>query len=126
MALAACLLGYGEVGLWLKKEAGKPDSWVKWEGNPYLKWMQDYAGEDFQNAVVAGLGAHVLPVLSLSFSYVSRVIQRFLTQCVCEESIEARAATDPPSPVRYAEWLAVWERCIGLEKGFWDMAMNLS
>ena len=41
-----------------------------------------------------------------------------------EETIEARAAADPPSAVRYAEWLAVWERCIRLEKEFWDMAMD--
>ncbi|KIJ63358.1 hypothetical protein HYDPIDRAFT_113346 [Hydnomerulius pinastri MD-312] len=95
MALAACLLGYGEVGLWLKKEAEKPNSWVKWEGNPYLKWMQDYSGEDYQNAVRVGL-----------------------------ETIESRAAADPPSPARYAEWRAVWENCVRLEKGFWDMAMN--
>ncbi|KAN0073795.1 Ribokinase-like protein [Tylopilus felleus] len=97
MTLAACLLGYGEVGLWLEKEAAKPNSWVRWQGNPYRKWMEDYSGEAFQNAVSTGL-----------------------------ETIEARAAADPPSPVRYAEWLAVWERCIRLEKQFWDMAMNLS
>ncbi|KAI6017536.1 Phosphomethylpyrimidine kinase-domain-containing protein [Pisolithus microcarpus] len=97
MVLAACLLGYGEVGLWLKREAQKPNSWVVWEGNPYLKWMEDYSGEDFQNAVKVGL-----------------------------ETIESRAAADPPSASRYAEWLAAWERCTDLEKSFWDMAMNLS
>lgn len=37
VALAACLLGYGEVGLWLRSEAEKPDSWVKLESNPYRK-----------------------------------------------------------------------------------------
>ncbi|KAF9239133.1 Phosphomethylpyrimidine kinase-domain-containing protein [Melanogaster broomeanus] len=87
MALAACLLGYGEVGLWLKKEAEKPNSWVVWEGNPYLKWMQDYSGEEYQNAVRVGL-----------------------------ETIELRAAADPPSPSRYAEWLAIWEKCVRLER----------
>ncbi|KAI6046757.1 Phosphomethylpyrimidine kinase-domain-containing protein [Pisolithus marmoratus] len=97
MVLAACLLGYGEVGLWLKSEAQKPNSWVVWEGNPYLKWMEDYSGEDYQNAVRVGL-----------------------------ETIEGRAVADPPSALRYAEWLAVWERCTDLEKSFWDMAMNLS
>jgi hydroxymethylpyrimidine/phosphomethylpyrimidine kinase len=39
VALAACLLGYGEVGLWLKSEAEKPDSWVKLECNPYRKFV---------------------------------------------------------------------------------------
>jgi len=61
MVLAACLLGYGEVGLWLKREAQKPNSWVKWDGNPYLKWMQDYSREDYQNAVNVGLGKNVFP-----------------------------------------------------------------
>ncbi|KAF9228850.1 hypothetical protein BS17DRAFT_691780 [Gyrodon lividus] len=97
VTLAACLLGYGEVGLWLKKEAEKPNSWVTWEGNPYLKWMQDYSGEEYQNAVRVGL-----------------------------ETIETRAAADPPSPSRYAEWMSVWEKCVRLEKGFWDMGMNKS
>ncbi|KAF8425425.1 hypothetical protein L210DRAFT_3634654, partial [Boletus edulis BED1] len=45
VALAAYLLGYGEVGLWLEREAAKPDAWVKREGNPYREWMEDYAGE---------------------------------------------------------------------------------
>ena len=56
MALAACLLGYGEVGLWLKKEATKPDSWVKLNGNAYLRWIEDYSGETYQAAVKLGLG----------------------------------------------------------------------
>lgn len=60
MALAACLLGYGEVGLWLKKEAAKPDTWVKLEGNPYKKWIDDYSGPDYQKAVKLGLGTMIL------------------------------------------------------------------
>ncbi len=56
MALAACLLGYGEVGLWLKKEASKPDSWVKLDGNVYLRWIEDYSGEHYQSAVKLGIG----------------------------------------------------------------------
>jgi hydroxymethylpyrimidine/phosphomethylpyrimidine kinase len=63
VALAACLLGYGEVGLWLKEEARAPDSWVQWEGNPYLKWMEDYSGDVYQKAVKAGLGEDVTNVL---------------------------------------------------------------
>ncbi|KAG6376499.1 hypothetical protein JVT61DRAFT_2492 [Boletus reticuloceps] len=89
VALAACLLGYGEVGLWLEKEAAKPDAWVKREGNPYREWIEDYAGEGYQDAVSVGL-----------------------------ETIEAQATADPPSPVRYAAWLAVWERCVRLEINF--------
>ncbi|KAF9453737.1 thiamine biosynthesis protein [Macrolepiota fuliginosa MF-IS2] len=94
MALLACLLGYGEVGLWLKKEATKEDSWVVYEGNSYKQWMDDYSGVGYQQAVWLGLGV-----------------------------IEARASGDPPSVLRLEEWKNVWERCTLLEKGFWDSAM---
>ncbi|EKM56098.1 uncharacterized protein PHACADRAFT_209595 [Phanerochaete carnosa HHB-10118-sp] len=97
VACAACLLGYGEVGLWLKKEAERPSSWVVLEGNPYKQWMYEYGGADYQQAVRVGI-----------------------------ETIEAMAQEDPPSPVRFEEWKGIWERCTRLEKGFWDMAMNLA
>ncbi|KAF8162743.1 thiamine biosynthesis protein [Crassisporium funariophilum] len=101
MALMACLLGYGEVGLWLKKESTLENSWVVLDGpgdeNPYKQWIEDYSGELYQNAVRAGL-----------------------------ETIEALAIADPPSPARLKEWIGVWERCTRLEKGFWDMAMEAS
>ncbi|KIK51945.1 hypothetical protein GYMLUDRAFT_251621 [Collybiopsis luxurians FD-317 M1] len=113
MALLSCLLGYGEVGLWLKKNVKKgskndnddgsrkgkgeeKDGWVVWEGNPYLHWMEDYSGESYQQAVRLGL-----------------------------ETIEACAAADPASANRFEEWFKVWERCTEFEKGFWDMAMNV-
>lgn len=57
MALLACLLGYGEVGLWLKKEAAKEGSWVVYENNPYKQWMDDYSGPQYHQAVRLGLGA---------------------------------------------------------------------
>ncbi|TFK32592.1 Ribokinase-like protein [Crucibulum laeve] len=94
VALLACLLGYGEVGLWLKKQAAAPNSWVKVVDNPYQKWMDDYSGADYQNAVHLGL-----------------------------EVIESRALADAPSPARLGEWCGVWERCTRLEKAFWDSAM---
>jgi len=96
IALLACLLGYGEVGLWLESEARKPDSWVVVDGNPYKRWLDDYSGKHFQSAVAAGL-----------------------------ELIESRAAVDEPSPTRYSEWRDVWCRCTKFEKGFWDDAMSV-
>ena len=57
MALAACLLGYGEVGLWLQREATRQQGWVKLEDNPYKTWIDDYAGERYQAAVKIGIGA---------------------------------------------------------------------
>ncbi|EJD06229.1 uncharacterized protein FOMMEDRAFT_104743 [Fomitiporia mediterranea MF3/22] len=97
VTLAACLLGYGEVGLWLKSQAQKPNPWVKWEGNPYLRWIEDYSGVRYQNAVRSGL-----------------------------DILELAAREDPPSPKRFEQWREVWGKCTMLEKQFWDMAMELS
>ncbi|KAG6888913.1 hypothetical protein C0992_007100 [Termitomyces sp. T32_za158] len=94
MALLACLLGYGEVGLWLKKEATLLNTWVVTDDNPYKKWMDDYGGDTYQGFVKAGL-----------------------------DLIEARAADDSPSTTRFAEWVKVWEQCTRFERGFWDAAM---
>jgi hydroxymethylpyrimidine/phosphomethylpyrimidine kinase len=68
MALLACLLGYGEVGLWLKKQASLPDSWVQIEGNPYRKWIEDYSGEHYQGAVKLGLGQSFVHDISWMFN----------------------------------------------------------
>ena len=57
MALMACLLGYGEVSLWLQKESKKENSWVIMEGNPYKSWIDDYSGEIYQKVVKEGLGS---------------------------------------------------------------------
>ena len=116
MALAACLLGYGEVGLWLKREAMRPNSLVKIEGNPYLKWIKGYSGDGYQAAVKRGLG---------ELEAVFRTAHHTYNACI-KDRIETMAAADPPSPKRFQEWSLVWEKCTRLEKEFWDMAMNLS
>lgn len=95
VALLACLLGYGEIGLWLKREATKEGSWVITESNPYEQWISDYSGERYQQAVKLGLAM-----------------------------IEARVMADVPSPTRLEEWREVWDRCTILEKGFWDSAIE--
>ncbi|OBZ75462.1 putative hydroxymethylpyrimidine/phosphomethylpyrimidine kinase 2 [Grifola frondosa] len=96
VALAACLLGYGEVGLWLKKEAARPNTWVKLDNNPYTKWIDDYSGSEYQAAVQVGIA-----------------------------TLEALAVADPPSPARFEEWRMVWEKCTRLEKGFWDASLGV-
>ena len=55
VAIAACLIGYGEVGLWLQKQVRLGEAKV--EGNLYKRWMEDYGGEDFLGAVDRGIGA---------------------------------------------------------------------
>ncbi|TFK25995.1 thiamine biosynthesis protein [Coprinopsis marcescibilis] len=96
MALMACLLGYGEVGLWLKKEAALPNSWVVLDGNPYKQWIEDYSGEVYQSAVQTGL-----------------------------DTLEKLAIHELPSSNKLKEWLEIWLRCTQLERGFWDIAMDL-
>ena len=41
------------------------------------------------------------------------------------DTLEECAAADPPSAIRLNEWKTVWAKCTRLEKGFWDMAMEL-
>jgi hydroxymethylpyrimidine/phosphomethylpyrimidine kinase / thiaminase len=65
IALLACLLGYGEVGLWLKKEAEHHGSGILLEGNKYRRWIEDYSGELYQGAVKAGLGTSGQEIISV-------------------------------------------------------------
>jgi len=58
VAIAACLIGYGEVGLWLQKQVQLGEA--KLEGNIYKRWMEDYSGEDFLGAVDRGIGTSPL------------------------------------------------------------------
>ncbi|WRT68741.1 phosphomethylpyrimidine kinase [Kwoniella shivajii] len=53
MSVASCLVGYGEVGLWLQKQVELGEATL--EGNIYKRWMQDYCGEDFLHAVEIGI-----------------------------------------------------------------------
>jgi hydroxymethylpyrimidine/phosphomethylpyrimidine kinase len=54
MSLLACLLGYGEVGIWLVKQ-----DWVDTSSsskNTYLRWIKEYEGQEYRTAVKRGLG----------------------------------------------------------------------
>jgi hydroxymethylpyrimidine/phosphomethylpyrimidine kinase len=53
----ACLIGYGEVGLWIKSQSSFPGSGFFMEGNPYQSWIEDYGGERYQSAVGEGISA---------------------------------------------------------------------
>ena len=54
LAAASCLLGYAEVGLWLKREIGRGR--FKLEGNPYRRWIETYSGEVCLQALFKGIG----------------------------------------------------------------------
>lgn len=55
VAVFSCLLGYGEVGLYLKRKLEDGSGEVVLEGNRYQRWIQDYSGADFQAAVNRGI-----------------------------------------------------------------------
>lgn len=46
VALAPCMVGYGEIALWLAAQ-----DFTTVEGNPYAPWMAMYASDEFQAAM---------------------------------------------------------------------------
>lgn len=44
VALAPCVVGYGEIGAWL---AADPDTVM--QGNPYASWIEMYAGDEYRD-----------------------------------------------------------------------------
>ena len=117
MALAACLLGYGEVGLWLVNESKRSGSWVIMDesSNPYVPWIREYSGEMYQKAVGIGLGASRL--------YSSSIL---LNVDGITATIEGIGSIAPITEEGFKEWVEIWRKCVMLEKGFWDMAITLS
>ena len=118
MALAACLVGYGEVGLWLVEESKRPGSWVIMDEslNPYLPWIKEYSGGVYQEAVELGLGA-------LGASYSPSLL---LNAGDMVATIEGIGSMAPLTEEMFEEWAKIWRKCVMLEKGFWDMAITLS
>ena len=51
MALAPCLIGYGEIA---KRLHADPNT--KREGNIYWKWIENYVADDYVEAVNVGSG----------------------------------------------------------------------
>lgn len=49
-ALAPCVVGYGEIGLTLASDPA-----TKRDGNPYLPWIEMYAGDDYQQVARAAV-----------------------------------------------------------------------
>jgi hydroxymethylpyrimidine/phosphomethylpyrimidine kinase len=110
VAVASCLIGYGEVGLWLRDQVDAGHAVL--EGNVYREWIETYFSKDFLAAVNKGIGG-----CSSSDMIVADVPA---------ENLERRIAEDPPSPIRTKQLAEIWHECVRLEKGFWDMSMTLS
>ncbi len=51
----ACLIGYGEVGLYLVAQSRDRNSGMFVDKNPYQRWIEDYSGKEYQQAVIDGI-----------------------------------------------------------------------
>lgn len=74
VALAPCLIGYGEIANWLNAQAFT----VRGEANPYDAWIAMYEGDDFQGAMRAELewlDARLADVTPARFQELSEVFR---------------------------------------------------
>ena len=94
VALSPCVMGYAEIG-----EALAEDPATVKGGNPYLPWIETYAGKDYQE--VARAAAEQL----------ERVAAR-------------RIGEDVMSSGRWPALAETFKVATRLEIGFWDMGLN--
>lgn len=77
VALAPCIIGYGEIANGIITSNGRQPS-ARHEGNPYAAWIDMYAGRDYQDLVQAELNwmnARLAQVDATRFSQLSRVFR---------------------------------------------------
>jgi thiaminase/transcriptional activator TenA len=89
VALAPCVLGYGEIG-----ERLNADPATKRDGNPYLPWIETYAGEGYQS--------HAAEATAY---------------------LDALAGPDLPES-RLRDLARTFEQATRLEIGFWEMGLT--
>jgi thiaminase/transcriptional activator TenA len=94
VALAPCVLGYAEIGLWLKA-----DPQTRLEANPYRGWIETYGGEDYL-AVAHDAAAQLDRVAGL------------------------RIGADVPASGRWPSLATTFGAATRLEIGFWDMGLD--
>lgn len=72
VALAPCMVGYGEIANWLNSQA----STVRGEANPYEAWITMYESDDFQAAMqaeITWLDERLADVSPTRFAQLSRI-----------------------------------------------------
>jgi len=89
VALAPCIVGYGVIGARLAADPA-----TKRDGNPYLDWIEMYAGEEYQD-VARGAAAHL-------------------------EELAGRRGGE----ARFAELAKTFGAATVLERDFWQMGLN--
>ncbi len=94
VALAPCVVGYGEIGARLMAEHGAGLS-----NNPYREWVETYAGEDYQAVVRSAI------------EQLDRVAHR-------------RAGVVTPESPRWQSLATTFRAATRLEAGFWEMGLN--
>jgi thiaminase/transcriptional activator TenA len=95
VALAPCVVGYGEIGRRLVADPGTDLT----AGNPYKQWIETYAAEDYQE------------VASSAVRQLDRVAEK-------------RIGAAPEDSGRWGSLTATFARATRLEIGFWDMGLN--
>jgi thiaminase/transcriptional activator TenA len=96
VALAPCVVGYGEIGAALKA-----DPVVRLTGNPYRDWIEAYAGADYQEVARA------------ASAQLDRVAAR-------------RIGAEPAASPRWSSLAETFHAATRLEIGFWDMGLGLT
>jgi thiaminase (transcriptional activator TenA) len=86
VALAPCVVGYGEIGARLGADAA-----TKRDGNPYLPWIEMYAGVEYQEVAAAA--------------------------CSQLDQVGAARGAD----ARFAPLAKTFDQATRLEIGFWEM-----
>jgi thiaminase/transcriptional activator TenA len=94
VALAPCVVGYGEIGARLLGDRA-----TRLEGNPYKEWIEMYGGAEYQQ-VAAG-----------AVEQLDRVARR-------------RIGEDPAGSGRWASLETTFRSATRLEIGFWDMGLS--
>lgn len=94
VALAPCVVGYGEIGARL---IGDPAT--RLEGNPYRAWIETYAGAAY-----------------------ARVVEAAVAQL--DRVAAARLGADPTASPRWPELVSTFARATALEIDFWQMGLD--
>lgn len=94
VALAPCVVGYGEIGLRLAGSGADPAS-----DNPYREWIETYSGHEYQEVARAAV------------RQLDRVAAR-------------RLGTGPGAEGRWASLFKIFRTATRLEIGFWDMGLD--
>lgn len=74
VALAPCLVGYGEIANWLRAQPFT----VRGDANPYDAWIAMYQGDEFQSAMqaeIAWLDARLAEVTPARFDQLARLFR---------------------------------------------------